>query len=95
MTDNITTIFDKKLAQRYQFQSWVVRRWRDRFLFKIPFIAIKHWWRGTWNMSWSNCWSYACGDADVSRKYYFTSEECKYMEENNLTVKDFLKSNEI
>ena len=84
-----TTIEDQaRLKARYQNQSWVVRRWRDRWLLTIPYTAITMWFRtrsrkvvadpdAITNLPFSHCWSLACGLADGDRDYWYTSEEVR------------------
>lgn len=63
-------------ADRYQYQSWVVRRWRDRYLLAVPFKALRMWWAnrhrtGDDALPWDHAWSIARGLADVSRNYVY------------------------
>lgn len=59
---------------RYQYQSWLVRRWRDRFLLLIPFHAIELWVKSQRfdhdePLTWAQCWSLARGLCDVRRNF--------------------------
>lgn len=73
----------------YRNQSWLIRRWRDRYLFLVPYQAVRMWFREILRpesayedltfrpMSWSNCWSVARGYADLNRKNLMTWQELK------------------
>jgi hypothetical protein len=78
---------------RYQHQSWLVRRWRDRHNLCIPLTAIRVWvdeqrglngGPGRSRMSFSNCWSLACGIADGKKQHWFYGTELTH----NLLTKD-------
>lgn len=76
---------------RYQFQSWLVRRWRDRWLVMIPVWAIRMWWgsrtrralrqpgRYATRMQLNLCWDISCGVADLKRKWTYSWDEMELM----------------
>ena len=78
---------EARLKARYQNQSWIVKRWRDRWLILIPYTAMSMWFRTRsrkvraesevyiTDLPFSHCWSIACGLADGDRNYWYTSEE--------------------
>lgn len=76
-----------KKEDRYQYQNWFVRRWRDRHLLRVPFEALYlYWYNGPHAgkdeedydpLSFSNCWGIACGMADVHREYLYDWDEIK------------------
>jgi hypothetical protein len=61
----------------YRNQSWLVRRWRDRYLFLVPFEAIRDWkFRQTsWSDNFAHCWSVARGMCDFRRINLMHSSE--------------------
>lgn len=64
--------------QRYQYQSWWVKRWRDRYLLRVPWHAFRTWchqFKSQRPLPWKHCWSIERGMADVFRGYLYDSSE--------------------
>ena len=89
---------------RYQNQTWLVRRWRDRWLLAVPWIAFRG-WRQWWTtggvragrVRFADAWSIARGHADGKRQWWFTAEEAGMRLEEvprTLTVGDLLRDSE-
>lgn len=72
---------EAELADRYQNQSWLVRRWRDRYLLKVPFAAIRMWLSNLvyWDepLLFHDAWHIACGLCDMERNWVYSWEEIK------------------
>jgi hypothetical protein len=71
---------------RYQNQTWFVRRWRNRHYLSVPYNALKYWWyeqtrelrdEDDWRMSFKNAWGLAKGIAQSKMKYYWYWDEIK------------------
>jgi hypothetical protein len=61
------------IRKRYQHCSWLVRRWRDRWLLLVPYWAFRTWLRGEDLPHWS----VARGWCDYRRDYVYTYAEIK------------------
>lgn len=72
---------------RYQNQSWLVRRWRDRWLLLVPYWTFR-WWVNCrrlpsgdpWQMPVADWWSLALGHCDVRRNWIYTWSEAESRE---------------
>lgn len=79
----MTTLAERRRhrrADRYQYQSWLVRRWRDRHLLMVPFHAIRYWAHQRKRpdpLCFAHCWSIERGMADVRRNYLWDWAEVK------------------
>jgi hypothetical protein len=69
---------------RYQHQSWLIRRWRDRYNLLIPFVAMQCWYhehtreledQDDWRLTFGQCWHLAIGLTQGKKQHHFTSEE--------------------
>ena len=69
----------KRLANRYQNQSWLVRRWHDRHLLLVPWVAFRIWNFGQ-SETFGIAWSIALGLCDKDREFWYTWEEMLEME---------------
>jgi hypothetical protein len=75
---------------RYQHQSWLVRRWRDRYNFLIPVWAVRWWYYEQTReddeefdrMYLAVCWNLACGHADFKKRHYYRIDELNPKYEN-------------
>lgn len=72
---------------RYQHQSWLVRRLRNRHYLLVPFKVIRIWYyehnreledEDDWRMSFGQCWDLGCSLAHGKMKWYYTSAEIGY-----------------
>lgn len=80
-------MIEDRFQRRYQNQSWLVRRWRDRWLLTAPWVAIRLWFSTRsaeslakpdeyiTRMPLYECWDLALGLVDGKRDYWYTSEE--------------------
>lgn len=67
-----------RLAFRYQNQPWYIKRWRDRHLLKIPYLALRIWLYS--DESFRHSWWIACGLCDGDRDYWYTTKEVQDLE---------------
>jgi hypothetical protein len=68
------------MSNRYQNQTWWVRRWRDRYLLEVPYRALRIWFANRGRVdpfSLDECWSIAHGSCDMAREYFYTWDEVK------------------
>lgn len=73
------------MDDRYQHQSFWVKRLRDLWLLMIPYWAVRSWIReqswecpnvyGIEPLSFKVCWSVACGMCDLKRNWVYTGAE--------------------
>lgn len=67
---------------RYQDCSWLVRRWRDRWLLLVPYWYALSLLRNSSSdrpLPIDVCWSLARGTCDVQRHYFYTYDELERM----------------
>lgn len=64
---------------RYQDCSWLVRRWRDRWLLLVPYWAVRWWSMSPRDEEFGFEWSCALGWCDVKRRFFYTTEELDRM----------------
>lgn len=69
---------------RYQFQPWYVKLWRNRHEMMVPWYAIKAWLKqikkpetDPMRLTFKQCWSICKGIADGCKGHYYTWDEVK------------------
>lgn len=73
--------------ERYQYQRWPVKLWRNRYLLRVPWHAFRTWlhqFKSERPLPWKHCWSTERGMADVYRGALHDWSELK----DNATKKD-------
>jgi hypothetical protein len=69
------------MEKRYCNCSWIVKRWRDRYLLLVPFVACKGYIRSYIihgnKEPFSFFWDCAEANADLYRLNYYTAEETR------------------
>jgi hypothetical protein len=83
----LTDGLEDKTDDRYQHQTWLVRCWRRRHYFAIPFVAFRIWRseqtrelqdEHDWRLSFKNSWRLATGLAQGKMKWFYYSSELGY-----------------
>lgn len=67
-------------AARYQYQNWLVRRWRDRWLLCVPWWTLRTWlhqFKSERPLPLRHCYSIERGMADVRRNYLWDWAEVR------------------